>query len=189
MLKIDLGGGSHCLKGFINVDNTEPCDVNLDLAKVGDGVESFPWKTGTVDAVYSSHCFEHLTNIHKLWWEIARVLKTGFNAEIRVPHWNNSQANMMGHVRTLSEHDIIQMYEFTEPHWGNSEFWLELHRIQYVKGLNFLEAQNLFPHLTPLQICRFIPDTCHELRLHFTSKVTDFSKCGHIIKNVLKEVL
>lgn len=189
MIKVDLGGGAHPLTGFINVDAFTDCDISLDLNSVGDGVNSLPWDDGTVDAIHSSHCFEHLTSIHGLWLEIARVLKTGSGAEIRVPHWNNSQANMMGHVRTLSEHDIVQMYEFPESHWLDGRPWLSLHRVQYVPGRNFSEAKSLYPNHSRLQICKYVPDTCHEIRFHFIAEPSGVPVDRDVPSRIVYEVI
>lgn len=189
MVKVDLGGGSHPLPGFINVDAFTACDVHLDLNSVGNGIKKLPWDDASVDAVHSSHCFEHLSNIYSLWHEIARVLKPGAGAEVRVPHWCNSQANMMGHVRTLSEHDVIQMYEFPGSHWLELKPWLVLHRIQYVPSRNFNEAVELYPNHSRLQICRFVPDTCHEIRFHFIAGPANFVASRDIPDRVAYEVL
>ena len=188
-MKLDLGGGSCSLTGFVNVDVVGTPDINLDLNKVGQGDLKFPWDDNSVDAVHSSHCFEHLTNIHKLWWEIARVLKPEHGAEIRVPHWANGQACMMGHVRTLSERDILQMYEFPKTHWGGSKYWLKLHRIQYVPSSSFEEAQRLFRWMNRLQIMQYVQDTCHELRFHFIAASTNFNDCDQVLQNITREDL
>lgn len=50
------------------------------LGSIGDG---------TVDAIRSSHCFEHIANVQGLLDESARVLKPGGILDIKVPHFSN----------------------------------------------------------------------------------------------------
>jgi len=44
---------------------------------------------GTVDEVYSSHFFEHVSDVPRLLNELARVLKAGGRLAITVPHFSN----------------------------------------------------------------------------------------------------
>jgi len=91
LLRLDLGCGSNKKEGFIGVDNSEECipDVLCDLGK-----DKWPWDSGTVDEVYSSHFLEHLTGEQRLHFfaELHRVLKPGAQAFIQVPYYSSMRA-------------------------------------------------------------------------------------------------
>ncbi len=82
-LKLDLGGGyrkgSH---GWTTVDISHECDLYWDLRY------GIPFADNRVDALYSSHMFEHLTydQGQALLRECLRVLKPGGSFSIVVPN-------------------------------------------------------------------------------------------------------
>ncbi len=189
MISVELGGGTRGRQGYANVDLCDGADVRLDLETVGRGQARLPWGTGEVAAVYSSHCFEHVQNLHGLWHEVARITCDGGPVEIRVPHWGQSMAMCAGHHHTLSDRQILHLYQFPVDWWGDAERWLVLRTIQYVRGANFDEASQLFPHLTPLQVVRFVQDTCHELRCHFIAEPRGRTTPEAVLAAVQHEVI
>lgn len=82
-IKLDIGGGYRSgVNGWITVDTSYECDLYWDLR------EGIPFEDGTVDAVYSSHLFEHLTYSEGqgLLRECLRALKPGGMFSIAVPN-------------------------------------------------------------------------------------------------------
>lgn len=82
-IKLDIGGGYRKgERGWITVDTSHECDLYWDLR------EGIPFATGTVDAIYSSHLFEHLTYTEGqgLLRECMRALKPGGTFSIAVPN-------------------------------------------------------------------------------------------------------
>lgn len=82
-LKLDLGGGyRRGTNGWITVDVSYECDLYWDL-RFG-----IPFADDSVDAVYSSHLFEHLpySDGQQLLREAVRVLKPGGSFSIVVPN-------------------------------------------------------------------------------------------------------
>lgn len=82
-VKLDLGGGySAGRNGWINVDVSAEADLFWDLR------HGIPFPDGTVDRLYSSHLFEHLTygQGQALLAECMRVLKAGGSFSIVVPN-------------------------------------------------------------------------------------------------------
>lgn len=60
--------------------------IGLDLDYPGyDGI-TLPFQAGTFDAVYTSHCLEHISAWNRVIPEYHRVLKTGGHLIIVVPH-------------------------------------------------------------------------------------------------------
>ena len=92
ILKLDLGCGPNKKEGFLGVD-TLPFDGKVDI--VHDLKKTpWPWKTDSVDEVYSSHFLEHLTGAERVPFfnELWRVMKMGSNAFIIVPSWTSERA-------------------------------------------------------------------------------------------------
>lgn len=81
-MRLNLGGGSVLMEGFINVDLYSPvADVRHDLTK------PLPYDDNSIDEIYSSHVIEHFSR--KEWASILpdwyRVLKVGGKIEIKCP--------------------------------------------------------------------------------------------------------
>jgi SAM-dependent methyltransferase len=99
-MKLDLGCGANKKPGFIGLDYLPAPGVDhvLDLTK-----DRFPLGDATVDHVYSSHFFEHITEINHLFQEIARVCRDGAKIEFWTPYAFTNEAFLAGHVAILSE--------------------------------------------------------------------------------------
>jgi len=158
MVKLDIGGGIYPKEGFTNIDILDCADITLDLEK-----DKLPFGDESVDEVYSSHAFEHI-KYNLVLSEILRVLKTGCRFELHVPHWNQSMAMTGGHIHTVSEENILHWTKYFVDTWFPGEYKFELESVYYVRGANYDEAKRIFPGLTNLQIKKFIPDTCHEIK-------------------------
>lgn len=81
-IMLDMGGADAGKNGWTTLDITETCDLYWDLRK------GIPFPDESVDAIYSSHLFEHLT-FHQgqaVLAESIRVLKPGGTFSICVPN-------------------------------------------------------------------------------------------------------
>lgn len=89
-IKLDLGCGTRKQPGFLGVDAIEFVGVDL----VHDLRKKWPWKSGSVSEVFSSHFVEHLTGAERVHFvnELYRVLEPKGKATIIVPHWSNACA-------------------------------------------------------------------------------------------------
>ena len=87
---LDLGCGTRKQADHwgVDVQAFPGVDQVLDLRK------PWPWKDGSIQAVYSSHFVEHLTGLERVAFfnELWRVLAVGAKATIIVPHWSNTCA-------------------------------------------------------------------------------------------------
>jgi len=94
--RLELGsGGRPGANGWVTVDTAQGCDIYWDLR------EPLPFPAGRVEAVYSSHLFEHL-DFHdgdRLLAECVRVLKPGGEFSIAVP---NARIYLEAYVRGTS---------------------------------------------------------------------------------------
>src|SRR6185503_8105733 len=91
-LKLNLGSGTRPYgEGFtrVDVDPKAKPDVLCDLSKSG-----WPFKSDSVDEVYSAHFLEHLTGPERMVFmnELWRVMKVGARAYIQVPYWSSMRA-------------------------------------------------------------------------------------------------
>lgn len=60
--------------------------IGVDLDYPGYNGSRLPFADGSVDAVYSSHCLEHIANYTGAYLDWFRVLKTGGYVVVIVPH-------------------------------------------------------------------------------------------------------
>ena len=60
--------------------------------------DAFPFADKSVDCIYSSHCFEHLTTLKNVWREVSRVIKTNGTIEIWTPYPHSDDQWLKGHV-------------------------------------------------------------------------------------------
>lgn len=71
------------LDGYVNVDSQSRLkpDVVFDLTQT-----PWPWRDNSVDAIYSSHAFEHFNDTITTMMECYRILKPGGELEVIVPY-------------------------------------------------------------------------------------------------------
>ena len=100
-LKLDLGGGYRAGEnGWTTVDVSHECDLYWDLRY------GIPFPDGTVDALYSSHLFEHLSfeDGQALLREGLRALKPGGAFSIVVPNARMYVEHYLGIVDLPDDH-------------------------------------------------------------------------------------
>ncbi|MCI0389014.1 MAG: methyltransferase domain-containing protein [Acidobacteria bacterium] len=104
-LKVHLGPGqNNYIEGWINVDAnmfTGKCDVWADLRN------PLPFRSGTVDAMYSHHVIEHLPNIHFHFREVYRCLRPGGIYRVGGPNGDSAISKFM-------ENDLRWFGDFPE---------------------------------------------------------------------------
>jgi predicted SAM-dependent methyltransferase len=84
--KIELGGGENPRRkrqGYINVDRIKHklVDKVCDFEK-----DKIPFSSGSVEAIFCSHCLEHIENVRHFLNECYRVLCKGGRARFIVPY-------------------------------------------------------------------------------------------------------
>ena len=96
---IQLGCGKHLLPDYINIDINDDADIFWDVRK------SLPFKSNSINKIFSEHFFEHLDypiSANKLLEESYRVLKNNGKFIIGVPDcsyplndiYNDDNSNM-----------------------------------------------------------------------------------------------
>jgi SAM-dependent methyltransferase len=173
-MKLDLGGGRYPREGHVNVDVCPGADVHCDL-----DAGPLPFPDESVEAVFSSHCLEHVADPRVLLWEIARVCKVGASVEIRVPHFLNPMALSPGHRHVLSvrqfRHWTDALDRFAREHWGGrGQRRLRWLRDEYVPSMEFDEIQALYPDRDRELILRWAPGAAHELIAFFEVVQNEF---------------
>lgn len=161
-MKVELGGGQHPKGGeWINVDK----DYGQGEYKIDFDAYPLclPFSDATVDAIYSSHCLEHVRELWKLMREIVRICKSGASVEIRVPAPFSSMAVCYGHVHVIPDEQVEHWCKTAIDYWfKDSPRRLKHLGTKRIPGSSFTEASLIFPTLSSDQIMRFIPGTCHE---------------------------
>jgi predicted SAM-dependent methyltransferase len=80
--RLNLGSGSACKAGFVNVDLASGGDLSLDLRR------GLPFESNCCQFIFSEHCFEHIDYpepISRLFRECLRVLAPGGTLTFSVP--------------------------------------------------------------------------------------------------------
>lgn len=81
-LRVQIGGGRHILKGFLNIDISPPADLICDVR------EGIPLPDESAELVFSEHFLEHIDYPHsvkKFVKEVFRILKPSGILIIGVP--------------------------------------------------------------------------------------------------------
>ncbi len=81
-IKLDLGCGKSKRPGYIGIDHVDQDDVDHVVNLEHD---SIPFDDRSVDEIYSSHCFEHMSTLANVFREISRVAKEDALLEIWTP--------------------------------------------------------------------------------------------------------
>jgi predicted SAM-dependent methyltransferase len=140
-LTLDLGGGYRKgSNGWITVDVSHECDLYWDLRY------GIPFGDNSVDALYSSHLFEHLPyeDGQKLLRESLRVLKPGGSFSIVVPNARLYVEHYMG------ERDLPEEFFGWEPAYNGTTRIDALNYVAYMAGEHkyLFDQENLLHILT-----------------------------------------
>lgn len=181
-MKLEIGGGTRNLGGdWINVDVCPTANVCHDL-----NILPWPFPDESADALYASHCFEHLNfrgtgaiAFKEIAREIARICKIGASVEIRQPDAFAEMAMCPGHNAVISI-DVVRHCDsvFPREHWHGSPRRLKLTRIE--PGCDdywFPQARSnpLFSAWSDIDILTWLPRTRHENRFHFVVVANEFA--------------
>lgn len=166
ILKIELGGGTRAHgNGFANIDIDPAADFEWNLDET-----PYPFPDDSVNAVYSSHCLEHLDCPHKTLQEITRICCVGSVVEIRVPHPASHMAMCAGHKHVFSPLMVENIDQhFPEIHWTGPKR-LKLRSQHYNPTTWLPQAKAELPFLSGLNdqtIMKWVPNTCHETVFQF----------------------
>jgi SAM-dependent methyltransferase len=116
-VKIDIGCGASKRDGFIGIDIAPAPGVDHVVDIIRDPL---PFVDNSVEQVYSSHCFEHLSSPINILSEIGRVCKDNAIIEICVPYGHHNDGLLCGHITFYTEefwHHLTLLY---------SNFWLSI---------------------------------------------------------------
>lgn len=106
-MKLNLGCFTNYMDGYLNVDIDPFHKVDL----ISDFSFTLPFKTESIDEVYSSHLLEHLTKPHAIVHlkDIKRVLKAGGILHIKIPDMRKVALRYAGgDGRIAGDHKLIK---------------------------------------------------------------------------------
>lgn len=125
-MKLDIGCGLKCRKGFVGVDKEK-----LDGVKYifdFDKQDKLPFKDNSIQEIWCEHLIEHLDRPFYWIGEFQRVLKKGSKLTLIVPYAMNPETYVPIHktfwnIRT----DILfnGTYHETLPKWSNVKLFYE----------------------------------------------------------------
>lgn len=174
-MKIELGGGLFGRgKDWVNVDQCPTADVihNLD-------VTPWPFADDSAEAIYSSHCIEHVKCPISFLRECARIGAIGCEIEIRCPAPYSDLAYVAGHLHVFAPQAARNM----EVHFPE-QFWFATKRPKlmgwhYQASERLHEAKAELPFLADLSddlIMKYIPGTAHETVFKYVVQKNEHAK-------------
>jgi SAM-dependent methyltransferase len=129
-LCLDIGCGKNKKPGFTGVDKTNLPGVDniVDFEH-----EKLPFPNDSVDAIFSSHCLEHIPDPHLLLSELLRVGRNGSACELWLPHLRSNEAFVFDHRMYYNELIISRISATKTDFWfPGTEGAMRLNRIVYV---------------------------------------------------------
>jgi SAM-dependent methyltransferase len=109
MKKLNLGCGIDYKEGYVNLDFNS--HINIDVAH-DLNILPYPFKDDEFDYIVASHVLEHLDKPFLIMKELHRILKSGGELQIKVPHFSRGF--------THAEHKAG--FDVTFPYYFNSQF-------------------------------------------------------------------
>lgn len=94
MIALDIGCGPTTKPGHLGIDMVPGPNVTHVLNFETDPL---PFEDASVDAIFSSHCFEHIEHPANLLREMLRVCKDGATVELWMPYGHSNDAFILGH--------------------------------------------------------------------------------------------
>jgi SAM-dependent methyltransferase len=172
-MKLEIGGGTKQRgDGWTNIDLVPTADIVHDL-----NVTPWPLADDSVDAVYSSHCLEHLNGYLPAFNELCRVCRVGAPIEIRVPAPGSDLAMVWDHKYVYAPIAAINGEQFfPRDHWTKPKR-MRLDRIGYEPSILLPDARAEMPFLAGMSdeaVMKWFPRTCHECRFYFTVVENEF---------------
>lgn len=115
---LNIGAGSHKLKGFINVDIEPNADVVVDVTK------GLPFENSTVDGIFSEHFIEHLSLDEACFFlrECRRVLKPGGVVRLATPDLEE----IINFYNSAGPESGSAVEKWLHPDWSNNGYeWVQ----------------------------------------------------------------
>lgn len=172
-IKLELGGGGKNKArgdGWVNMDKLPCADLQHDLT-----IYPWPLEDDSCEAVYSSHCLEHLPDPMRVLHEICRVCVVGAPVEIRVPAPGSDLAMVWDHRHVFSPIAAINAdVHFAHEHWTGPKR-LKLERIAYEPSILLEEFRRDlagWKNLSDEVVMKYWPRTCHECRFFYVVQRT-----------------
>lgn len=144
-MKVELGCGNNKKEGFYGLDIQRGPQVDLVI-----NIEEtkLPFDNDSVDYLYSSHTFEHLTHYPFVLQEILRVCKHDATLEIWTPYGKSNDGLLFGHYTFMTETHFKHIcYEYDRFYLGDNKGYFEWYKTHY----------NMFPGIVDTLASMNIP--------------------------------
>jgi len=113
-LRIDIGCGYAKRDGFIGIDKDAVPGVEhrVDVER-----EPLPFPDRSVDAIFTSHCLEHLADQALVFHEMSRVAANGATLEVWTPYAWTDEAFIYTHRTFFTELHYLHPCVMFPDHW------------------------------------------------------------------------
>ncbi|TWT12897.1 methyltransferase domain-containing protein [Reyranella sp. CPCC 100927] len=145
---VELGCGNNKRTGFFGIDFAPGPQVDLVVNVERDRL---PFPDNSVEHLYSSHMFEHLTYQQHAWREVFRVCKPGALAEIWTPYGKSNDGLLFGHLTFFTETSFKHIcYEYDRAYLEDRHGFFEWYETHYVLHPNVVERLSIMK--TPIEL-------------------------------------
>lgn len=136
--QLELGCGRNKREGFFGIDILEaPCvDLVMDYEN-----NPLPFENDSIDYVYSSHSFEHITRHPQVFRELLRICRHDATMEIWTPYGKSDDGMLFGHHTFFSESSFKHIcYEYDRFYLGDQHGYFLWERSHYNLHPGILEG-------------------------------------------------
>ena len=141
---LDLGRGKRKRSGYIGVDTADLPGVDV-VCNIEKGL---PFEDDSIDGIYSSFLFEHISDTIFLFQEVYRVSKKDALIEFSVPYYQSmTQYKDPTHCAIITPETLAY---FTNEDWYGSDYGINTNfetveiKYQYLKPFNYFAHKKLF---------------------------------------------
>lgn len=139
-MKLELGCGNNKREGFFGIDVQPGPQVDL-LLNIEES--KLPFDDDSIDYVYSSHTFEHLTHYPFVLQEIFRVCKHNAVVEIWTPYGKSNDGLLFGHYTFMTETHFKHIcFEYDRFYLGEKKGYFEWFKTHYNLYPGIIESLN-----------------------------------------------
>lgn len=142
LISVDLGCGARKREGYIGLDSASLEGVDI-VCNIEEGL---PFEDNSVDIIWSSFMFEHVSNPIFLFQELFRICKNDAIIEFRVPYYQSISQYKDPTHKTIITPETMQY--FTNDKWYGSDYGINTNfktlNVEYEYFPPFVRVNRIF---------------------------------------------
>ncbi len=141
-VNVDLGCGARKREGYIGLDSASLEGVDI-VCNIEEGL---PFEDNSIDEIWSSFMFEHVSNPIFLFQELFRICKNDAIIEFRVPYYQSISQYKDPTHKTIITPETMQY--FTNDKWYGSDYGINTNfkmlNVEYEYFPPFVRVNRIF---------------------------------------------